>query len=694
MLIAMQFPGPFPKFHRLVLIAVLVSSTLCAQPHPVTASPVNHVLEGIGRGTIALDGAWQFRLGDDVRWAAPDFNDTGWEQLMADKPWGEQGHPAVVGFGWYRCHIAARPEPGALRELELLIPRISDVYEVYWNGRLVGTEGRFPPHALWYVSNQQRAAKMFRLGPVGNGVLAVRVWKAPLFSYDDATAGGFRGLPVVGDPADIGNLRGNLDFEWLRRNQFRLAESLLYAIVVVAGLFLWARNPRETLPLWMAGFAAQVPAAVILENLRLPIPGVATIALQQPVFAIQDLCLWLLLLRLLHLSENRALARFVRIAAWVSFAEGILDGALTTLPYKGWVEASDWFLTVLVSFLEFLPVLLVVWAVAARKRLSLSRWLLAATAFLAGGINDMSIIVEQGRQWTHWSFYDKLTGPMFELGGSSITPLTLAEALLILAIVYAVYDYTTEERRRRDKLSQEIRNAQELQQVLVPEALPELPGFALTSSYRPAQEVGGDFFQVVPLAGGGAMVVLGDVSGKGLPAAMTVALVIGTVRTLADFTTSPAEMLERLNRRLLGRLHGGFATCVALRLLPDGSGAIACAGHPSPYLNGREVQLPGALPLGISETKYEEIAVRLEPADHLALYTDGLLEARNEQGDLYGFDRLQSQFELGLTANAASEQAVGFGQEDDITVLTLTRLRPGEEASSVIQVESVGEAPA
>jgi serine phosphatase RsbU (regulator of sigma subunit) len=267
----------------------------------------------------------------------------------------------------------------------------------------------------------------------------------------------------------------------------------------------------------------------------------------------------------------------------------------------------------------------------------------------------------------------------------------LAQALLIVAVVYAVYDYMKDESQRQNKLAQEIRNAQELQQVLVPEAMPELPGFALTSSYRPAQEVGGDFFQVVPQAGGGAMVVLGDVSGKGLPAAMTVALVIGTVRTLAEFTTSPAEMLERLNRRLLGRLHGGFATCIALRVLPDGSGMIACAGHPSPYLNGREIQLPGALPLGISEAKYEEIAVRLEPADHLALYTDGLLEARNEHGDLYGFDRLQSQFERGLTANVASEQAVGFGQEDDITVLTLTRLRAGEEAS-VLQVAAVGEA--
>ena len=677
----MQFPKCLHGPVRALFSAFVMFMVLVAQPSAQAVTPHEHTLEGLGHGAIALDGPWQFHLGDDVRWAAPNFDDAGWEQETADKPWGLQGHPAVTGFGWYRTHIEVHPQPGTQNELVLLIPRISDAYEVYWNGRLVGTEGKFPPHARWYVTHQQRPANIFSLGPAANGVLAVRVWKAQLFSYDDATAGGFREVPVVGNPLDISNFRGNLDFTWLRRNQFRFAESLLYAIVVVAGLFLWARNPRETLPLWMAGFAAQVPTAVILDNLRLPISGVATIAVQQPVFAIQDLCLWLLLLRLLHLAENRALARFVRIAAWVSFAEGILDGALTTLPYKGWVEASDWFLTMVVSALEFLPILLVVWAVAARKRLSLSRWLLAATAFLAGGLNDLQIIVEQGRQWTHWSLYDKLTAPMFELGGSSITPLTLAEALLIFAIVYAVYDYTTEERRRREKLSQEIRNAQELQQLLIPDALPELPGFALTSVYRPAQEVGGDFFQVIPLSAGGTMVVLGDVSGKGLPAAMTVALIVGTIRTLAEFTSSPAELLEHLNRRLCGRLHGGFATCIALRLEADGTGAIASAGHPAPFLNGHEMTITGALPLGIGDTKYEEIPLRLDPADRLALYTDGLLEARNEHGEVYGFDRLRDLFEQPVSAAAASDDGVRFGQDDDMTVLTLTRLHAGQEAT-------------
>ena len=157
-----------------------------------------------------------------------------------------------------------------------------------------------------------------------------------------------------------------------------------------------------------------------------------------------------------------------------------------------------------------------------------------------------------------------------------------------------------ENRRQQSALEQEFKNARELQQVLVPEALPSLPGFAMTSAYRPAQEVGGDFFQIIPLDGGSTLIVLGDVSGKGLKAAMAVSLIVGAARMVADFSKSPAEILSGLNRRLYGRLQGGFATCIALRLDPDGNCAIASAGHPAPFLNQEELNLPGALPLGHS----------------------------------------------------------------------------------------------
>ena len=98
--------------------------------------------------------------------------------------------------------------------------------------------------------------------------------------------------------------------------------------------------------------------------------------------------------------------------------------------------------------------------------------------------------------------------------------------------------------------------------MLLPQAVPELPGFRVECEYRPAHEVGGDFFQVLETRDGGVLAVIGDVSGKSVPAAMLVALIVGTLRTVVEQIDEPQTILERLNRRLVGRMEGGFATCL------------------------------------------------------------------------------------------------------------------------------------
>jgi serine phosphatase RsbU (regulator of sigma subunit) len=165
---------------------------------------------------------------------------------------------------------------------------------------------------------------------------------------------------------------------------------------------------------------------------------------------------------------------------------------------------------------------------------------------------------------------------------------------------------------------------------------------------------------------------------------MAVSLIVGAVRALADDYSQPAALLTQLNRRLFGRLQGGFATCLILLLKPDSACVMASAGHPAPYLNMREIEIPGALPLGIAQhTTYVQREIATWPGDHLALYTDGLLEARNRTGELYGFKRLEDLFSSDTNAAAATQAAVNFGQDDDITVLTLTRLAVGEESPAV-----------
>jgi hypothetical protein len=226
--------------------------------------------------------------------------------------------------------------------------------------------------------------------------------------------------------------------------------------------------------------------------------------------------------------------------------------------------------------------------------------------------------------------------------------------------------------RDRAQAAAELEAARTVQQVLIPEEIPSIPGFLLHSVYRPAGQVGGDFFQFLPVKGGGVLIVIGDVSGKGMPAAMTVSLLVGTVRTLAHYTQSPAEILTAMNHRMMARSGGGFTTCLVLRADLDGTLTVANAGHISPYLAGKELPVENSLPLGLAaDSIYLESAFQLARGQQLTLFTDGVVEARDKAGKLFGFDRAAT---LSIQpAEAIATAAQDFGQEDDITALTLAR---------------------
>jgi len=228
-------------------------------------------------------------------------------------------------------------------------------------------------------------------------------------------------------------------------------------------------------------------------------------------------------------------------------------------------------------------------------------------------------------------------------------------------------------------LEGEMAAAREVQRVMVPEDLPKVPGYAIECVYRPAAEVGGDFFQVIPLPSGRTLVIIGDVSGKGLSAAMIVSMIVGTLRTVSGYTEQPAEILGELNRRLYGRMHGGFATCLIARLEDYGKLTFANAGHLPPYQNGAELAFSGSLPLAMSETtSYEQTTLDLRLGDGLVLMTDGVAEAQNEAKDghrvLFGFTRIESMLSANATAKTLADSAQQHGQNDDITVLSVARL--------------------
>jgi serine phosphatase RsbU (regulator of sigma subunit) len=235
-------------------------------------------------------------------------------------------------------------------------------------------------------------------------------------------------------------------------------------------------------------------------------------------------------------------------------------------------------------------------------------------------------------------------------------------------------------------LEGEMTAARQVQQLILPQQGESFPGYAVESVYRPARQVGGDFFQILPTGNGGLFIVVGDVAGKGLPAAMLVSMLVGSIRATAEDTHDPVLMLRRLHERLVGRTGGGFSTALAAFIAEDGQVTIANAGHLSPYLDGREVELPGALPLGIVDGgQYEARSLELRRGSRLTFYSDGVVEAQNKNGELFGFDRGKA-----ISMEPAAkivEAAVHFGQSDDITVVTIERL------SSISAVAAIQDAP-
>jgi serine phosphatase RsbU (regulator of sigma subunit) len=154
---------------------------------------------------------------------------------------------------------------------------------------------------------------------------------------------------------------------------------------------------------------------------------------------------------------------------------------------------------------------------------------------------------------------------------------------------------------------------------------------------------------------------------------MLVALLVGAIRSTAETTSDPLALLQALNRRLVGR-NEAHATCLVLSISADGVVMLANAGHLPPYLNGEPVAMEGALPLGIVDgAEFSVTSFLLRPDDRLVIASDGLAEARNPEGQLFGFARVQELVQLGNTAAELARAVQVFGQEDDISIIALTR---------------------
>ena len=256
--------------------------------------------------------------------------------------------------------------------------------------------------------------------------------------------------------------------------------------------------------------------------------------------------------------------------------------------------------------------------------------------------------------------------------------------------IYAREQRLTHEARVRERIEQEMRVARLIQQTLLPQELPSLPNWRIAAHYQPAQAVGGDFYDFLPLPDGKLGIFIGDVSGKGVPAALVMATTRSVLRASAQSLIAPGQVLERVNDLLYPDIPANmFVTCLYTLLDPqEGRLHFANAGHELPYrrhaASVMELRATG-MPLGMMPGMlYEERETVLAPDDAVLFYSDGLVEAHDVKREMFGLARLQRLIavhpESGpalihcLLTELAHFTGAAWEQEDDITLVTLQHI--------------------
>lgn len=682
---------------------------------PVTAA----IFDATGIGSpVVLDKNWRVGVSSDLSVSSPAFNDSGWairdalpsigevpdEDTIAPPPAAPtpakkpgsakkqgaaptsppQASPAPATpstssrrYAWFRLHIELAPHHGPL-SLLVELP-VSNGTQMVWgspglsptvfvNGNEIKPEGSHGDAPDEY----QPISRLYNLNldPSETSLtLVVRVIYSAFGK--DAYTGFFANHTIyLGNEPD---LQKELNL-WSDRSFFERLLNLIYSILLgVLALFLFALYFSEKDHpeyLWLALHELTAAPIGFIElagsNARLTAFFSATLVLQ--LLVISAYLFFEFLVAFLSL-KRRWYIRALRYTAPILLGIG---PALLFLFHRG---AIPYFAAIFIGS---------------------GLWMLGWSIFVFGTLIAAALrrnfeaglfLVPMG--FSVVAIADAVIGNALhggQPGASYISPLTLQAGPIpihvsiiggyagILVIVLIVFFRYRRVQRDKEHATNELAAARGVQELLIPQEKLATPGFEVDSIYSPASEVGGDFFHVQTIGRDGLLVVIGDVAGHGLRAAMNVSLLMGALRRMQD--RSPSRILQGLNRVLTGT--DSFTTCQALWFGANGEMIIANAGHLPPYLNSQEIALPGSLPLGVlNEITYEESRFFLHLGDRVLMLSDGVVEARHANGELFGFDRVRMMSQE--TAANLAEAAKSFGQQDDITVLTVRRdVEPGK----------------
>ena len=575
--------------------------------------------------------------------------------------WTHKGFPNLSGYAWYRMRLRVADDGEPLR-LKMPID-FDDGYQVYANGQYVGECGGFAHnHVRLYFSHPLSFALP---APGQDGVLelALRFFMSPATPYFYPDVGGMHEVPMLGTASTVLLLQGANKLQVLQVQFGMSLTVLLFLLIAPMALWAWLRNPPERMYLWL--FLAL--GCTILANIANIVAQTTFLLSYSTGLFLRDISLLILPLWLMfwwhwfHLRGTRWIIR----AAWLLTAARVLTVLCTLSPTMGF-NLLPLHLRHGVNLVSFGLTIAIGALVAALLVEGLRRN--RAEALLAT-IPILLLEISTFNDYLLAIFHQPTRFFPFGLG-MGIGDFADILMGLVVGVVTLRRFVGTQIRQEveRKAIAQDLEQAHKLQQrVLVPEPVNSAV-FKVETEYRPAQTVGGDFFQTLTKSDGTLLVVIGDVSGKGVSAAMLVAVLVGAIRNQAEYSFDPAAMLAALNRRMIGRSGGHFASCLVVELTPNGVMRIANAGHLPPYLNGKEMELEGSLPLGIvADTEYSVQNFLLKAGDRLISMTDGVVEATNAAKELFGFERTREI--SGQRAAAIVERAQSFGQEDDITVL-------------------------
>ncbi|MGC9158788.1 MAG: SpoIIE family protein phosphatase [Terracidiphilus sp.] len=628
---------------------------------------------------VSLDGLWRFHPGDSPPdpatgrplWAEPGFDDSGWPLLKSGESWSAQGYRGMSGYGWYRFTVRI---PAGHKPTSLLLAPIVTAYRVYVDGKLVGGSGQMPPIL---IPSTQFSYHLYPLALRGDRsaravLVALRVWHAPLWA-GYVGGGPFLAGHLAGDPALLATEQQHRQ---LARN-VRFVDSYSYSItaplVGIAILALFFIRPAAREYLWFALMllAQAADNALYVGQQIYSWPPV-------PIYDLADATLAALNIFSALCFFSRVLKARPRLLSSICLALVIFSPLPAVLYWPGWLSAPASAATQLACLLPAVTWILNLLITRAVRgdldaRLLLLPTLLDFGYYLA---DNLAILLNQVG-WTRIPhvFEIPLPLPPFSVHLGILLNLFFLLALL----VYLIRRFALTERHEM-QLAGELEAARKVQEVFLPDQTDQCPGISVEYVYQPAERLGGDFFQQICDGQDGILLVVGDVSGKGLTAALLVSVLVGAIRTEAAHGLGPAELLSSLNDRMMGRSHGGFTTCMVAHITASGLLTLSSAGHLPPYLNGEEIAVSGSLPLGILQhARYEAIHLTLRPGDRLTFVSDGVVEAHarskpgssatSSSGELFGFDRTRSLSRQ--SAACIAETARAFGQLDDITVVTV-----------------------